>query len=111
MRIKFFLTGIIGLAAVEVMAQDQGDEQQDERFTIDTPVTLDFDEKDEPVDTKKKKKPKKKVFYGIKTRKGFTRKGFGDRVTYEIFMFLKNRRSLRRSSVMCTGSIMRARKL
>jgi antitoxin component YwqK of YwqJK toxin-antitoxin module len=89
MRIKFFLLAIIGLASVEVFAQDQGEEQQDERFTIDTPVTLDFDKEEEPVDTKKKKKPKKKVFYGIKTRKGFTRKGFGDRVTYEIFYILK----------------------
>ncbi len=64
------------------------DEQPDQQFSIDTPVTLDFkkeEEKEEP----KKKKVKKKVFFGIKTKKGFTRKGFGDRVTYETFYYLK----------------------
>lgn len=69
-------------------AQDQQDEG-DKRFTIDTPASLDFEKELEPVDTKKKKKPKKKVFYGIKTKKGFTRKGNGNRVTYETFYYLK----------------------
>ncbi len=64
-------------------------EEQDQRFTIDTPVNLDFQKEEEPVNTAKKKKPKKKVFYGIKTKKAFTRKGTGDRVTYELFYYLK----------------------
>ncbi len=68
---------------------DEALEPVDERFTIDTPVSLDFTQEDEPIDTKKKKKPKKKVFYGIKTRKGFTRSGYGERVTYELFFYLK----------------------
>jgi antitoxin component YwqK of YwqJK toxin-antitoxin module len=29
------------------------------------------------------------VFYGVKTKKGFTRKGVGEKVTYEIFYYLK----------------------
>jgi hypothetical protein len=62
---------------------------QDDRFAIDTPVSLDFQKEEEPINTKKKKKPKKKVYYGIKTRKGFTKKGFGDKVTYELFYYLK----------------------
>lgn len=68
--------------------QQENEEPQDQQFTIDTPASLDFkkeEEKDEP----RKKKVKKKVFYGIKTKKGFTRKGFGERVTYETFYFLK----------------------
>jgi hypothetical protein len=66
------------------------DAPRDERFTIDTPVTLDFKkEEEETAKPKKKKKPKKKVFYGIKTRKGFTKKGVGDRVVYELFYVLK----------------------
>ncbi|HEY0740700.1 MAG TPA: hypothetical protein VGD40_04525 [Chryseosolibacter sp.] len=68
--------------------QEQEEQQPDERFTIDTPVSLNFEEEEEVVE-KKKKKVKKKVFYGIKTKKGFTRKGYGDRVTYELFYFLK----------------------
>lgn len=88
MRLKLvFLAGMIVWSG-HLLAQEQGEEQQDERFTIDTPVVLDFEEKEEAPE-KKKKKPKKKVFYGIKTKKGFTRKGYGDRVTYEIFFFLK----------------------
>lgn len=67
-----------------VMAQEE-----DQRFTIDTPANLDFQKEEEPINTPKKKKPKKKVFYGIKTKKGFTRKGFGDKVTYELFYYLK----------------------
>lgn len=76
-----------GLLAAPLLTKAQ-DEKPDEQFSIDTPVTLDFkkeEEKEEP----KKKKTKKKVFYGIKTKKGFTRKGFGDRVTYETFFYLK----------------------
>jgi antitoxin component YwqK of YwqJK toxin-antitoxin module len=64
-------------------------EQQDQQFTIDTPASLDFKKEEEPVSTKKKK-VKKKVYYGLKTKKGFTRKGYGDRVTFETFYFLKN---------------------
>lgn len=63
-------------------------EEQDQRFTIDTPVNLDFQKEEEPI-ASKKKKVKKKVYYGIKTKKGFTRKGTGDRVTYELFYYLK----------------------
>lgn len=67
----------------------QAQEEEEQRFTIDTPVSLDFQKEEEPLNAPKKKKPKKKVFYGIKTKKGFTRKGFGDKVTYELFYYLK----------------------
>ena len=92
MRMRLFLIWAMIGAAIPLLAQQEGEipvEQPDERFTIDTPVTLDFEEEEEEEEPKKKKKPKKKVFYGVKTRKGFTRKGYGDRVTYEIFYFLK----------------------
>jgi antitoxin component YwqK of YwqJK toxin-antitoxin module len=75
------------IATLPLVAQDQ--ENADQKFTIDTPVSLDFEKEDEPINTKKQKKPKKKVFYGLKTKKGFTRKGFGNRVTYELFYYLK----------------------
>jgi len=90
MRRLLFLVWISALFSGVALGQDQPaeEEAEDARFTIDTPVTLDLDEKDEEPE-KKKKKPKKKVFYGIKTRKGFTRKGYGERVTYELFYTLK----------------------
>lgn len=62
------------------------------QFTFDTDKPfklLELDEEiDEPIVTKKKKR-KKKVFYGLKTKKGFTRKGYGDRVVIELFYYLK----------------------
>ena len=65
-------------------------EQEDKQFTIDTPASLDFQKEEAPDNnTRTKKKVKKRVYYGIKTKKGFTRKGFGDKVTYELFYYLK----------------------
>jgi antitoxin component YwqK of YwqJK toxin-antitoxin module len=84
----FLLTVPITLWAQDEKQQEE-DQPEETRFTVDTPISLDFEKEEEPVDTKKKKKVKKKVFYGIKTKKGFTRKGFGDKVTYELFYTLK----------------------
>lgn len=84
-RITFTLLALI-LVQGSVFAQET--EQQDQQFTIDTPASLDFKKDEEPV-APKKKKVKKKVFYGLKTKKGFTRKGVGNRVTYETFYYLK----------------------
>src|SRR5688500_10771402 len=89
MRRPILLFALLLLAFTRGHAQDEGEEPVDERFTIDTPVTLDFEQEEEEEPKKKKKKPKKKVFYGIKTKKGFTRKGSGNRVTYELFYVLK----------------------
>ena len=85
---KIIFSFILCLACWGASAQEE-EEQPDERFTVDTPVTLDFSQEEEPINTEKKKKPKKKVFYGVKTRKGFTKKGYGNRVTYELFYYLK----------------------
>lgn len=90
MRYPFALIIFLLLAVAPAFAQDEPQEEpEDERFTIDTPVTLDFEEEEEEEPKKKKKKVKKKVFYGIKTKKGFTRKGYGNRITYELFYVLK----------------------
>jgi antitoxin component YwqK of YwqJK toxin-antitoxin module len=88
---KFLLVFALSAIPFLLSAQDQpvSGEDEDQRFTIDTPVTLDFEEEKKEEEPKKKKKPKKKVFYGIKTKKGFTRKGYGNRVTYELFYYLK----------------------
>lgn len=59
-------------------------------FETDKPYKLlELDESNsEPIVTKKKK-PRKKTFYGIKTKKGFTRKGFGEKTVVELFYYLK----------------------
>ncbi len=82
----YFLMGLIAYTSA-VVAQEGDPEEQ--RFTIDTPASLDFKKEEDPISSKKKKKPKKKVFYGVKTKKGFTRKGQGERITYELFYYLK----------------------
>lgn len=89
MRLIFFLT-ICLLATTIANAQEDGQQQPstDQQFTIDTPASLVFKEEEE-VEAPKKKKVKKKVFYGVKTKKGFTRKGQGQRITYETFYYLK----------------------
>ncbi len=91
-KFRYLLPVLLLVIPFCAAAQDEDDEAReplDARFTIDTPISLDFTQEEEPINTKKKKKPKKKVFYGIKTRKGFTRSGYGERVTYELFYYLK----------------------
>lgn len=56
---------------------------------IEKPLTIDLNAIDEEDIPKKKKKVKKKVYYGLKTKRGYTRKGSGERITYEIFFYLK----------------------
>ncbi|MGK7395151.1 MAG: toxin-antitoxin system YwqK family antitoxin [Candidatus Cyclobacteriaceae bacterium M3_2C_046] len=60
----------------------------------DTPLTIDLyderDEEDDEEDEDKKKKKKKNVFFGLKTKKGYTKSGFGNKVKIEIFHYLKN---------------------
>src|ERR1041385_9219308 len=96
----FFMKRILPFLLLPVIGfSQQGNEPrvQEGQFTFDTDKPfklLTLEEKiDEPVVTKKKK-PKRKVFYGIKTKKGFTRKGFGDkdRMTLELFYVLKNKK-------------------
>lgn len=57
------------------------------------PLTIDMEEEEdenEELIKEKKKKRKKNVFYGMKTKKGFTRRGVGNRITLELFHYLKD---------------------
>ena len=59
-------------------------------FETDKPYKLlELDEKTSEPIVSKKKKPKKNTYYGIKTKKGYTRKGLGDKTTLELFYVLK----------------------
>lgn len=62
------------------------------QFTFETEKPyklLELDEKTSEPIVAKKKKPKRNTFYGIKTRKSYTRKGTADRMTIELFYILK----------------------
>ena len=69
-------------------------------FKVDyeTPLTIalkDLKAEEDPdlvPDTKKKKKPKPKVYYGIKGKKGFVKTTRGRNTTTELFYFLKKKR-------------------
>src|SRR6187402_2208012 len=89
MRSKLVFAGFFMAVACAPAFAQEGNVPEEQRFTIDAPASLDFN-KEEPTEEPKKKKKKKKVFYGIKTKKGFTRKGFGDRTTFETFYYIKN---------------------
>jgi hypothetical protein len=84
-----FLAGLSAIAQDKPKDQPFGVEAQ-YTFETDKPYKLlELDEKtNEPIVTKKKK-PRRKTFYGIKTKKGFTRKGAGTRTTIELFFVLK----------------------
>ncbi|MEQ8425554.1 MAG: hypothetical protein RIA63_12645, partial [Cyclobacteriaceae bacterium] len=90
---SLLFTWVFFLSLMAVAQPDKEARVVEGQFTFDTDKPfrlLELDEEiEEPIVTKKKK-PKKKVFYGIKTKKGFTRKGYGDRVTVELFYYLKN---------------------
>lgn len=65
---------------------------QEGQFTFETEKPyklLELDEKTSEPIVSKKKKPKRKTYYGIKTRKSYTRKGFGDKTIIELFYVLK----------------------
>lgn len=92
---RFVIAISITLAACPALfaqQQPRADFGVEGRYTFETDKPyklLELDEQtSEPIVTKKKK-PKKKTFYGIKTKKGFTRKGYGDRVVIETFHYLK----------------------
>ena len=92
---RFLIIVSLGFATVPVFAQDRPKDQpfgEEGQFTFETEKPyklLELDEKtDEPIVTKKKK-PRRKTFYGIKTKKGFSRKGTGTRTIVELFFVLK----------------------
>ena len=61
-------------------------------LSVDTPLTFDFNAADEgeaEIVEKKERKLKRNTYYGVKTKKGFTRLGNGENVTLELFNFLK----------------------
>lgn len=72
-----------------------GDAEEGYSLIEETPLTLNMEREmelsEEAKDAQKEreKRRKKKVFYGLKTKKGFTRRGAGDRVELEIFHYLK----------------------
>lgn len=72
-----------------------GDVEDGFSLISESPLTLNMEREmelsEEAKDAQKRKEQrrKRKIFYGIKTKKGFTRRGQGDRTELEIFHYLK----------------------
>ncbi|MEM9324088.1 MAG: hypothetical protein AAGA85_00460 [Bacteroidota bacterium] len=93
LQLRHRLLVILILAVFSAQAQDDVGDLF--RVDYDTPLTIDIDaEEDEddvrdPLAGKKKKKKNKKVFFGIKTKRGFTKTGYGKKQVLELFHYLK----------------------
>jgi hypothetical protein len=83
--VRILLLLVFSLACLQGWAQIN----EEALFSIDTPLTIDMDEQEDNYVQPKKKKVKKKVFYGVKTKKRFTKKGIGENTVFELFRVLK----------------------
>ncbi|GJM62097.1 hypothetical protein [Persicobacter diffluens] len=92
MMLKPFATSLFVMLTLLSLKPEQS-LAQSEDFNLANyqPVTLTLNREEVPEveETKVKKKKKKNVFYGIKTKKGFTRKGFGNDAVIEQFHYIK----------------------
>lgn len=91
------------LLIITFLSYAQDGETLDDLFETkyETPLTINLEngveeeeseyEKEESDGAKKKKKVNPKIYYGIKTKRGFTRTGFGDRIVTELFHMLKDK--------------------
>lgn len=91
----YFTFACLFIFSLPLAAQEPEDIYEEEPMDVisDAPLTIDLEadvEKEEKEDKKKKKKRKKNVFYGLKTKKGYTKSGFGNNVTIEMFHYLKD---------------------
>ena len=76
------------------ISQDNTIQKKNTEFNLNeySSINLEVKEADEILpdeEKKKKKKRKKNVYFGIKTRKTFTKKGFGNGQVFELFNVLK----------------------
>lgn len=91
---------LVSLAQEEIPADSSefdifGDTEDGFSLIEESPLTLNMEremelsEEAKDAQKAKEKRRKKKVFYGLKTKKGFTRRGAGERVELEMFYYLK----------------------
>lgn len=82
------MRSFIGLLVLILVSQN-GFAQEDSVIYSGTPLTIDLSEEDTTEAAElKKKKAKKNVYFGVKTRKSFIRSGYGDDIRLELFNYL-----------------------
>ncbi len=92
------------MVVLPLSAQDNDNENKDSGDPLkgpsedyspinDIPLSLHMEHEmelaEEAKNMRKKKKRKKNVFYGLKTKRGFTRRGYNDKIEIETFNYLK----------------------
>jgi len=98
--LTFVLVGATSLCLAQKKKDKKEKEEEEEAkiesthnndFTTEIPLTIDLEkeEEEEEAVAPKKKKRKKKVFYEIKTKRRYTKKGYGEKTTLELFHVLK----------------------
>ena len=72
-------------------AQEDGNEDLDALFRVDydTPLTIDLEEEEVVEDVAPRVRKRRNFYFGVKTKKHYTRTGFGREAVYELFNFLK----------------------
>ena len=90
-----YLIFFLGIApCCTLLAQEDESVQSLFETKYDSPLTINLDEEEEEateIPKKKKKKQNKKIFFGIKTKRGFTKTGYGNRQIVELFHYLKDK--------------------
>lgn len=93
MQIKFlplFFTLVLLCAVVQnILAQDDKRSERQKSFTRDSIPELDLNRDTTKAESKRKQKLKKKIFYGKKCKKGFTKKGKREKQVIETFWYLR----------------------
>ncbi|WP_421873722.1 toxin-antitoxin system YwqK family antitoxin [Marinoscillum sp.] len=100
-QVKLNLVLLVSLLLAGFVAAAQEVSSVDELFQTkyETPLSMDAEQDlertdkddDEEKGKKKEKKVNPKIYYGIKTKRGFAKKGFGNRQTVELFHYLKDK--------------------
>lgn len=87
---------VICFFSVSLSAQDGESIEELFKVKYETPLSIDMEqefeqEQEEETGKKKEKKKNPKIYYGIKTKRGYAKQGFGERTTVELFFYLKEK--------------------
>lgn len=92
----FFSWVLLTVLAFDALAQEGGSIDELFQTKYETPLTIEMNDEGEieaDISDKKEKKKKKnlKIYFGIKTKRGFAKKGYGKNTIVELFHYLKRK--------------------
>ena len=97
-NLRIYFLVLLGVTSFAANAQDITSVDELFQTKYETPLSIDAEsdlnrtDKDDDKEAKKKeKKVNPKIFYGIKTKRGYAKTGFGERTVVELFHYLKDK--------------------